>query len=153
MALHCLAVNEPIWGCDLLRKKICISLRVAIAPHLNSSTRMRCISFLMPASGSAEATLGVSILTHTVLDYAMDYSRLGLAVLPLHYPVRHQHGMVCSCGRANCNSPAKHPVGHLVPNGIKGGSTRPKMVECWFGFTLEYWHCHWCCIRDHPSRY
>jgi hypothetical protein len=22
----------------------------------------------------------------------------------------------CSCVRANCNSPAKHPVGHLVPN-------------------------------------
>jgi hypothetical protein len=40
-----------------------------------------------------------------------------------------QHGMVCSCGRANCNSPAKHPVGHLVPNGIKGVSTKPEMVE------------------------
>ena len=18
------------------------------------------------------------------------------------------------------------------------------------GLTLEYWHCHWCCIRNHP---
>ena len=71
-------------------------------------------------------------MTQTILDCAMHYSRLGLAVLPLHYPVRHQHGMVCSCGRANCNSPAKHPVGQLVPNGIKGGSTKPKMVEGWF---------------------
>jgi hypothetical protein len=87
---------------------------------------------MVPASGSTEATLGVSILTHTVLDFAMEYSRLGLAVLPLHYPVRHQDGMTCSCGRANCNSPAKHPVGQLVPNGIKGGSTKPKMVEGWF---------------------
>jgi Bifunctional DNA primase/polymerase, N-terminal/Primase C terminal 1 (PriCT-1) len=87
---------------------------------------------LVPASGSGEATLGVSILFHTVLDFAMEYSRLGLAVLPLHYPVRHQDGMTCSCARANCNSPAKHPVGHLVPNGIKGGSTKPKMVKGWF---------------------
>jgi hypothetical protein len=62
-------------------------------------------------------------LTDTVLDFAMEYSRLGLAVLPLHYPVRHQHGMVCSCGRANCNSPAKHPVGQLVPNGLKNATT------------------------------
>ena len=133
MALHCLAVNEPnLPGATSRRKKICNSLRVTIAPHLNSSTP-DCGAFrLVPASGSGEATIGVSILTHTVLDFAMQYSRLGLAVLPLHYPVRHQDGMICSCGRANCNSPAKHPVGQLVPNGIKGGSTKPKMVEGWF---------------------
>jgi Bifunctional DNA primase/polymerase, N-terminal/Primase C terminal 1 (PriCT-1) len=71
-------------------------------------------------------------LTHTVLDFAMEYSRLGLAVLPLHYPVRHQDGMTCSCGRANCNSPAKHPVGHLVPNGLKNATTDHDVVERWF---------------------
>ena len=71
-------------------------------------------------------------MTYTVLDFAMEYSRLGLAVLPLHYPVRHQHGMACSCGRTNCNSPAKHPVGHLVPNGLKNATTDHEVVERWF---------------------
>lgn len=75
---------------------------------------------------------GVSILTHTILDYAMNYSRLGLSVLPLHYPVLHEHGMACSCGRANCNSPAKHPVGHLVPSGLKNSTTAANVVERWF---------------------
>ena len=71
-------------------------------------------------------------MTQTILDCAMHYSRLGLAVLPLHYPVRHQHGMVCSCGRANCNSLAKHPVGQLVPNGLKNATTDHDVVERWF---------------------
>jgi hypothetical protein len=71
-------------------------------------------------------------LTDTVLDFAMEYSRLGLAVLPLHYPIRHQDGLTCSCGRANCNSPATHPVGHLVPNGLKNATTDHEMVERWF---------------------
>jgi hypothetical protein len=71
-------------------------------------------------------------LTHTVLDCAMHFSRLGLAVLPLHYPVQHQHGTACSCGRAICNSPAKHPVGQLVPSGLKNASTKDKVIEQWF---------------------
>ncbi len=71
-------------------------------------------------------------MSQTVVDCAMHYSRLGLSVLPLHYPVQHEHGMACSCGRANCNSPAKHPVGHLVPSGLKNASTEDKVVEQWF---------------------
>jgi Bifunctional DNA primase/polymerase, N-terminal/Primase C terminal 1 (PriCT-1) len=73
-----------------------------------------------------------SILTQTVLDCAMHYSRLGLAVLPLHYPVSNKDGSVCSCGRSNCTSPAKHPVGHLVSNGTKNSTTEPQLLERWF---------------------
>ena len=81
-------------------------------------------------------------MTHTVLDFAMEYSRLGLAVLPLHYPVRHQDGMTCSCGRANCNSPAKHPVGHLVPNGLKNGHHDRNGRAMVSDSALEYCHRH-----------
>ena len=56
-----------------------------------------------------EATLGVSILTHTVLDFAMEYSRLGLAVLPLHY--RHFGDEVPPVMRA-------HLPGQMVPVGV-----------------------------------
>jgi hypothetical protein len=71
-------------------------------------------------------------LTQTILDCAMHYSRLGLAVLPLHYPVRHQDGMTCSCGHPDCNSPAKHPVWRLVPNGLKNATTAAEVIEGWF---------------------
>jgi hypothetical protein len=71
-------------------------------------------------------------LTQTILDCAMHYSRLGLAVLPLHYPVPNKDGSVCSCGRSDCTSPAKHPVGHLVPNGTKNSTTEPQLLERWF---------------------
>jgi hypothetical protein len=71
-------------------------------------------------------------MSQTVIDCAMHYSRLGLAVLPLHYPVQHQHGMACSCGRTNCGSPAKHPVGHLVPQGLRNASVNDNVVERWF---------------------
>ena len=66
------------------------------------------------------------------LDYAMQYCNHGLAVLPLHFPVPHQGGLTCSCSRSNCPSPAKHPLGHLVPNGLKDASTEKKKIEYWF---------------------
>jgi hypothetical protein len=71
-------------------------------------------------------------LTQTILDCAMHYSRLGLAVLPLHYPVPNKDGSVWSCGRSDCSSPAKHPVGYLAPNGIKNATTEPQLLERWF---------------------
>jgi hypothetical protein len=71
-------------------------------------------------------------VSHTVFDYASKYSHLGLPVLPLHYPVRNQDGIVCSCGRANCASPAKHPVGHLVPSGLKNATAEPEKITEWF---------------------
>jgi len=40
--------------------------------------------------------------------------------------------MVCSCGRMDCTSPAKHPIGQLVPNGIKDASADPRKVGRWF---------------------
>ena len=67
-----------------------------------------------------------------VLDHAQYYSELGLAVLPLHFPVHGRDGSVCSCGGSNCPSPAKHPVGHLAPNGTKNATLEPPVIEGWF---------------------
>jgi hypothetical protein len=68
----------------------------------------------------------------TVFEFAMEYSRLGLAVLPLHFPVGQEGGFICSCGRATCTSQAKHPVGNLVPSGTKNASKDPAVIERWF---------------------
>jgi hypothetical protein len=119
-ATFCLAKNS------LYRGHFCLCCEMS---HINSSTELRCISF---ARNPANQMIEVSILTQTILDCAMHYSRLGLAVLPLHYPVPNKDGSVCSCGRSDCTSAAKHPVGHLVPNGIKNSTTEPQLLERWF---------------------
>jgi P4 family phage/plasmid primase-like protien len=61
-----------------------------------------------------------------VLESALDYSRFGWKVLPLHTARDGQ----CTCGKANCHSPGKHPA---VPNGVKDASGDETIIRQWFG--------------------
>ena len=67
-----------------------------------------------------------------VYDHARMYLDLGFAVLPLHFPHRQNGHPVCSCTRTDCQSPAKHPFGRLVRNGLTDASKNPATVERWF---------------------
>jgi Bifunctional DNA primase/polymerase, N-terminal/Primase C terminal 1 (PriCT-1) len=67
------------------------------------------------------------------LELALRYVRSGLAVLPLHWPVRHERSYRCSCGRRDCTSPAKHPFGRLVRKGLQDASKDPAVIARWFG--------------------
>lgn len=62
----------------------------------------------------------------SMLDHAVQYAKLGLPVIPLH-------GILpdgsCTCGRAACSSPGKHPRN---ANGLKGATTDPKQIERWW---------------------
>lgn len=58
--------------------------------------------------------------------------RLGLGVLPLHWPRSRSGALVCSCGRSDCTSPAKHPFAKLVANGLRAASKDPAVVDRWF---------------------
>lgn len=79
-----------------------------------------------------EATSPPRSLVDPVLDHALCYARLGLAVLPLHRPVRRGLGLVCSCGRPDCRSAAKHPFGKLAGNGVRDASKDPNVIAGWF---------------------
>lgn len=68
----------------------------------------------------------------THVEHAVRYVQAGMAVLPLHRPVVHERTYRCSCGRQSCSSPAKHPFGRLVPNGLRDASSDPNSVESWF---------------------
>lgn len=68
----------------------------------------------------------------SLLEYARWYVRLGVAVLPLHWPVQGENGLACSCGRSDCGSPAKHPFAKLVANGLKDATKDLAVVERWF---------------------
>jgi hypothetical protein len=78
-------------------------------------------------------------------DAALGYASRGIPVLPLHYPLPH-HGDLrpvpgdeqlaeeirCSCRDPGCGQPAKHPLGALVPHGVKDATTNRARVLAWW---------------------
>ncbi len=52
------------------------------------------------------------------------------------WPVFPVHGINaaggCTCGKADCKRPGKHPVGKLVPEGLKDASLDPAVVTEWW---------------------
>ncbi len=61
-----------------------------------------------------------------MLDAALAYARHGIPVLPLHAPAL---GGRCSCGRATCERPGKHP---RLRHGLTEASTDPLTIEAWW---------------------
>jgi Bifunctional DNA primase/polymerase, N-terminal len=80
-------------------------------------------------------------------DAALGYASRGIPVLPLHYPVRRPQAARpvsagelerpgwpagCSCGDAVCGQVAKHPLGALVPHGVREATTNRARVLAWW---------------------
>lgn len=57
---------------------------------------------------------------------ALDYAAYGWPVLPLHAPTREG---ACSCGRADCPKPGKHPRSR---HGLSDASTDAAQVRAWW---------------------
>jgi Bifunctional DNA primase/polymerase, N-terminal/AAA domain/Primase C terminal 1 (PriCT-1) len=68
------------------------------------------------------------------LDAALDYVRRGWPVIPLH--TVDERGR-CTCGDAACDSPGKHPLSQLVPNGLKNATLDQELVRLWFDRSPE----------------
>jgi putative DNA primase/helicase len=70
-----------------------------------------------------------------MLDAALDYTRYGLALFPIWpaLPAK-SGGYICGCGRLTCSNPAKHPLGRLVPHGLKDASADASRVQ-------HFWRC------------
>jgi len=60
---------------------------------------------------------------------ALDYAARGLPVFPLWPP---NDGGACACGDAGCRTPAKHPLGRLVPHGLNDATTDPATIQQWW---------------------
>ena len=79
-------------------------------------------------------------------DAALGYASRGIPVLPLHYPLPHRSGLQpvpgdrqparggtgCSCRDPGCGQPAKHPLGSLVPHGVKDATTNRARILAWW---------------------
>jgi Bifunctional DNA primase/polymerase, N-terminal len=61
---------------------------------------------------------------------ALAYVAMGYAVLPI-WPPRHAGGCACPRGSA-CPWPGKHPLGKLVPHGVRQATTSPALVRAWW---------------------
>jgi hypothetical protein len=81
-------------------------------------------------------------------DAALGYASRGIPVLPLHYPLPHPGDLQllggdrrptgravkagCSCRDPGCGQPGKHPLGNLVPHGVKDATTNRARVLAWW---------------------
>jgi Bifunctional DNA primase/polymerase, N-terminal len=78
-------------------------------------------------------------------DAALGYASRGIPVLPLHYPLPHRGDLQpvpgdqqpalrtgCSCRDPDCGQPGKHPLGALVPHGVKDATCNRARVLAWW---------------------
>jgi hypothetical protein len=81
-------------------------------------------------------------------DAALGYASRGIPVLPLHHPLAH-HGdfqalnkgqpqvpsaprTPCSCRDPGCGQAGKHPLGALVPHGVKDATCNRAWILAWW---------------------
>jgi hypothetical protein len=64
-----------------------------------------------------------------MLQAALRYIQLGAAILPLWWV---EDDGRCACGQASCTSPGKHPIGRLVPRGVKGATKNDAIIKQWW---------------------
>ena len=87
----------------------------------------------------------MSWLRWQLRDAAVGYASRGIPVLPLHYPLPRRTGLQpvtgdqppalgtgCSCRDPGCGQPAKHPLGSLVPHGVKDATTNRARILAWW---------------------
>jgi hypothetical protein len=71
---------------------------------------------------------------------ALAFAKHGVASVPIWPPVERSGKLVCGCGKADCRSPGKHPIGRIgkdgpliAPNGVLSATTDSGVIKHWFG--------------------
>ena len=79
-------------------------------------------------------------------EAALGYASHGIPVLPLHYPLPDRNGLQsvpgarqpavqrasCSCRDLGCGQVGKHPLGSLVPHGVKDATCNRARILAWW---------------------
>ena len=82
---------------------------------------------IVPPVTSEEASDNDAFSDADMLAWALRYARAGRAVFPLHTP---SADASCSCRKADCRSPGKHP---RTPRGVKDATADEAQVRAWWG--------------------
>lgn len=72
---------------------------------------------------TAQATL----TNESPLEWALSYAARGWRVLPIWWI---KDGR-CACGDTNCRAAGKHPIGYMVPDGVKSATNDPDIITSW----------------------
>lgn len=79
----------------------------------------------------AQRGIGGGMTPDSFLEAALDYARRGLAVIALHSP--NEKGG-CTCGKADCGTPGKHPRWERgsLEHGANSATTDEKIIRRWW---------------------
>src|SRR5215467_6600120 len=86
------------------------------------------------------------------LEAALSYAEQGIPV----FPVWGIWAGRCGCGEAECSNAGKHPVGHLVPAGLKDATTDPATIGRWwkdYAAANVATPTSWCVVLDVDPRH
>jgi len=61
------------------------------------------------------------------LRFALRYAEKGFATFPCWWAI----GALCACPRVDCDRKGKHPIGRVVPHGLKDATTDPVLIRAW----------------------
>lgn len=70
-------------------------------------------------------------MSEQLLAHALTYAARGWPVVPLYWPTSTAPQVRCACGSSSCRV-GKHPIGGLVPHGLKDASTDAARVLAWW---------------------
>jgi bifunctional DNA primase/polymerase-like protein/AAA domain-containing protein len=73
-------------------------------------------------------TVYVAAADAVMLDAALTYAEHGVPVFPVWWAVESR----CACGKPDCASPAKHPIGAVVPHGVLDATTDVNTIREWW---------------------
>ena len=80
--------------------------------------------------GSSPSIAEAGVRGGEMLEAALGYARHHWPVFPVWHPTE---GGGCACPKGlDCPSPAKHPMGDLVPRGLKHATTDPDVIRAWW---------------------
>jgi hypothetical protein len=71
---------------------------------------------------TADFNMAAAALAHAQLSFGV------FPVWPALPSLRQNGGFICGCGRLRCEHPAKHPMGRLVPHGLRDATTDPARI-------------------------
>jgi putative DNA primase/helicase len=69
-----------------------------------------------------------------MMDAAVHYVRYGIPIFPVWNPTGDRGDSGCACPQGPfCRNAGKHPIGFLVPHGLRDATTDPDQVRDWWG--------------------